>query len=85
MSTIFVLQHVHTHDDGTEDIKFIGVYSSAANAQAAAARLVRLPGFVGEPSGFHIDPYRVDQDQWAEGFAVVGKCVPSSETRAVGP
>jgi hypothetical protein len=72
MASVFVLRHVHTRADGVEDVKFIGVYSSREKAQAAVTRLVRLPGFVDAPAGFHIDEYRVDQDHWAEGYAVVG-------------
>ncbi len=72
MASVFVLQHVHSQEDGAEDVKFIGVYSSREKAQAAVARLARLPGFAETPDGFHIDEYRVDQDQWVEGYVVVG-------------
>ena len=68
MASVFVLQHVHSREDGVEDIKFIGVYSTRDKAQAAVARLSRLPGFVDAPDGFSIDEYRVDQDHWAEGY-----------------
>ena len=34
-------------------------------------RLGRQPGFADAPDGFHIDEYRLDQDQWAEGYVVV--------------
>jgi hypothetical protein len=71
MASVFVLQHVHIQEDGVEDVKFIGVYSSDAKARAAVARLSRLPGFVEAPDGFHIDEYRIDQDHWAEGYTVV--------------
>lgn len=71
MESVFVLQHVHSQEDGVEDVKFIGTYSSRENAQAAVARLARPPGFADVPDGFHIDEYRVDQDQWAEGFVAV--------------
>ena len=68
MASVFVLQHVHSREDGVEDVKFIGVYSSRAKAEEAVARLGRLPGFADSPDGFHIDEYRVDQDQWADGY-----------------
>lgn len=71
MESVFVLQHVHAREDGIEDVKFIGVYSSREKAQAAMARLRRLPGFADSPEGFHLDEYRVDQDHWAEGYVVV--------------
>ena len=66
---IYVLQHVHSMQDGTEDVKFIGVYSSRDNAQAAIARLGQAPGFADALAGFHIDEYQVDKDQWVEGYS----------------
>ncbi len=71
MSSVFVLQHVHSLEDGAEDVKFIGVYSSRQNADAVVARLSKLPGFSDAPDGFHIDEYRVDQDHWVEGYVTV--------------
>jgi hypothetical protein len=71
MASVFVLQHVHAGEDGNEDVKFIGVYSSREKAQEAVARLGQLPGFSDAPDGFHIDEYRVDQDHWVEGYVVV--------------
>jgi len=70
MASVFVLQHVHAREDGDEDVKFIGVYSSREKADEAVARLVRLPGFSEAPEGFHLDEYRVDQDHWVEGYGV---------------
>jgi hypothetical protein len=71
MASVFVVQHVHSRDDGSEDVKFIGVYSSRGNAEAAVARLSRRPGFEEAPDGFAIDEYQIDRDQWAEGYAEV--------------
>lgn len=71
MASVFVLHHVHTQEVDVEDVKLIGVYSSHEKAQAAVTRLGRLPGFVDAPDGFQIDEYRVDQDNWAEGYVTV--------------
>ena len=70
MVSVFVLQHVHARQDSGEDVKLIGVYSSREKADAAVARLGRLPGFSDTPDGFHVDEYRVDQDHWVEGYVV---------------
>ena len=51
MASVFVLQHVHSQEDGVEDVKFVGVYSSREKAEAAVARLSRLPGFADAPDG----------------------------------
>lgn len=72
MTTVFVLQHVHEQENGVEDVKLIGVYSSHEAAHAAVERLSRQPGFADAADGFSIDEYRLDQDQWAEGYATVG-------------
>lgn len=71
MASVFVLQHAHSREDGVEDVKFIGVYSSREKAEAAMARLCRLPGFSDAPEAFHVDEYRLDQDHWVEGYVVV--------------
>ena len=71
MAKVYVLQHVHSLEDGEEDVKFIGVYSSAENAQAAIARLGQVPGFSDALAGFHIDEYQLDKDQWVEGYSTL--------------
>jgi hypothetical protein len=71
VTKVYVLQHVHSLDDGGEDVKFVGVYSTRDNAQAAVARLRRAPGFSDAPDGFHIDEYQIDKDQWVEGYATL--------------
>jgi hypothetical protein len=71
LTTVYVLQHAHALDDGAEDVKFIGVYSSRQNAQAAISRLRQAPGFSEAPAGFHIDEYQIDKDQWVEGYSTL--------------
>ena len=69
-ATVFVLQHARPKEVGEEDVKLIGVYSSRATAEAAIARLREKPGFSGYPDHFHLDPYELDVDHWAEGFGI---------------
>jgi hypothetical protein len=71
VSSVFVLQHVHVFDDDTEDVKFIGVYSSRESAQAAIVRLSNASGFSEAKTGFHIDEYQLDQDHWVEGYVTL--------------
>jgi hypothetical protein len=47
------------------------VYSSRQEAQAAVTRLSGLPGFSEAPNGFQIDEYRLDADQWVEGYVTL--------------
>lgn len=81
MKTVFVVQHVHVFDDGEEDVKMIGVYTSREIALKGVDRLRTQPGFRdfpdvvdpdrGDESGFHVDAYELDQDHWTEGFVTV--------------
>ena len=71
MTRVYVLQHVHSADDGEEEVKFIGVYSSRESAEAAIIRLGKAPGFSEAPGGFHIDEYQIDKDQWVEGYSTL--------------
>ncbi len=66
---VYVLQHVHSLENGAEDVKFIGVYSSRENALSAIAKLSQAPGCSDAPNGFHIDEYQLDKDHWVEGYS----------------
>lgn len=69
--SVYVLQHVHLFENGDEDVKFIGVYSSKANARTAIKRLSQMPGFSETADGFHVDEYQLDKDDWAEGYITI--------------
>jgi len=73
----------HQHDlDGCDEIKFIGVYSTARRGRAAVARAKRQPGFRDHPDGFSVDAHEVDRTSWTEGFKTVwlGKGRPPSSS-----
>ena len=44
MQTVFLLEHQY-EDDGHEDAKTIGIYSSLKNAEDAKKRKLKYPGF----------------------------------------
>jgi len=71
LKKVYVLQHVHSLEDGAEDVKFVGVYSSREKAQAAITRRGQAPGFSDALAGFHIDEYELDKDQWVEGYSTL--------------
>ena len=73
MTKVYVLQHVHSLEGDAEDVKFIGVYSSRENAEAAIKRLSQAPGFSDAQAGFHIDEYQLDKDQWVEGYSTLAE------------
>lgn len=65
---LFVLKYVHEFENGEEDVKLIGLYSSEANARRAIRRLRNKPGFRDRPRGFRLDTMAVDRDHWVNGF-----------------
>ncbi len=69
---VFVVQHAREMTEDVEDVKLIGIYSTEESAKAAIERLSLQHGFREATSSFHIDRYRVDEDQWTEGFVTVG-------------
>jgi hypothetical protein len=72
MSTVFILHHVHEFDDGHEDVKLIGIFSSEALARTAQQRVSDQPGFRDLPDGFEINEYHVDGHiGWLEGYVTV--------------
>ena len=78
MNTVFVLQHEYEWCSRDEE-KFIGVYATEDDAQAAINRLRDQPGFRDWPDGFSIDEYEIGADHWTEGFhTFVNVLVPSA-------
>jgi hypothetical protein len=77
MKTVFVLQHEYEWF-GRDEVKFIGVYATHADAEAAVERLRNQPGFRNWPEGSAIDAYDLGADHWVEGFITsVNILVPS--------
>lgn len=68
---VYVLQHVHEISSDSEDVKFIGVYSSLEQANIAKDRLQKKPGFFDSQNGFYIDEYILDATSWEDGFCTV--------------
>ncbi len=71
MDKVTLLYHIHKMDNDDEDVKLIGVYSSFLNAEEALLRVVNAPGFRENPEGFQLHEYKLDKDDWTEGFIVV--------------
>ena len=71
MMEVYLLQHVHLFEHGTEDVKVIGIYASRTDAEAAIARLSDRPGFCDSPDTFCISGYLLGDDHWLDGYANV--------------
>jgi hypothetical protein len=63
---VFLLHHVHEFDDGHEDVKLIGVFSSREEAEAALAGVRDQPGFRDLPTGFEMSSHQLDRASWLE-------------------
>lgn len=70
MKTVFILHHSYERD-GCEETKLIGVYSTKKEAELAINRLKDKNGFKYRPDAFEISKYKINQDNWIEGFASV--------------
>ncbi len=74
-ATVYLLQHLHIHQNGEESVLVIGVFSTRESAEAAVARLSDKPGFRDNPGimydegeGFYISEKQLDQTCWDDGF-----------------
>ena len=73
MTVVYMLEHSHEWEDGHDDIKFIGIFSTREKAEAALEHVRRQPGFRDFPDGFYIGECEVKSEQlgWPEGFVTV--------------
>lgn len=55
-------------EEGGDDVKLLGVYSSRENAVARTERAREQDGFRAEPRCFYIAEHQLDGDSWEEGF-----------------
>jgi len=58
-------------DEGHDDFKIIGVYSSSEAAQEGIDRARTLAGFLEEPDCLIIGTYTLDDDCWTDGFVSI--------------
>jgi homoserine kinase type II len=79
---VYVVQHVHVQGNDEEDVKFLGVYSSRENADAAITRLGQATGFAETSERFFVDEYQVDKDHWVEGFVTV-ESAPTTDRKNI--
>jgi len=55
--------------DGEEDVKLIGVYATAEDAEAARQRVLPQPGFRELPEGFEVSRYGVGKPIGRKGIS----------------
>jgi len=60
MKEVFVLEHIYEINN-SEEIKFIGIYSSEQKAKNAIEELKSQPGFKDRPNNFCINKEQIDR------------------------
>lgn len=69
MTTVYALLHEYENEQGEDEVKEIGLFSTKERAQEAIRPLLEKPGFRDHPYGFKIYECRLDNDlAWTEGF-----------------
>ncbi len=68
---VYVLEHSYELENGYDETKFLGVFSSYEKAETAISEYKKLPGFCQYPNDFCIDKYEIDKKCWIEGFITV--------------
>jgi hypothetical protein len=62
---------VRVEEEFGDSVKLLGVYSSHRSASGRMDSAKSLPGFSDEPNCFILSKYKIDDDQWVEGFQAV--------------
>ena len=70
---IYLLHHVNDFEDGLEDIKLFGVFSTKEKARKVLNNHKILPGFRDRIKGFIIAEYILDKSEWNEGFGFMDR------------
>ncbi len=68
MNLVYLLQHIYESDNGYEESKVLGIFSSEIEAKKAVLLYKDLPGFKDRPADFYIDPYEINRKYWPQGF-----------------
>lgn len=71
MTAVYTLWHEYQMDDGRDEEKLIGIYSTPEKANAAVEQIRGQPGFKDHPDGFNVYSCELDSTSWLDGFVTV--------------
>jgi len=71
VKSVWIVSHVREFEDGHEDVKHIGVFTSRELAERALEKVKDQPGFRDCPEGFSVDEWRLNQIGWSEGYVTI--------------
>lgn len=73
LQEVYILHHGRDLEDGHEDIKILGIFSSESKASELVKKYKKMPGFKDSPDGFSINKYIIDKSEWTEGFTTLNE------------
>jgi homoserine kinase type II len=80
MTTVYVLWHRCTDEEGKDHELMLGIYSTQEKAEQGLALLRNKPGFRDYPDGFEAQDATIDRTYMTEGFVFAwGDEEPSGE------
>ena len=65
------MQHSYEKNNGFEETKIIGIFSTYQKAEETIVEYRIKKGFVDHPDDFFIDEYLLDEKNWSEGFVCI--------------
>jgi hypothetical protein len=65
---VFLALHVFRYEDGHDNVRLIGIFSSARKARDAIRRVRNKPGFRDRKRGFEVSRCWLDHVHWTEGY-----------------
>ena len=71
MKKVFLLQNSYEKNNGFEETKIIGIFSTYQKAEETIVEYRIKKGFVDHPDDFFIDEYLLDEKNWSEGFVCI--------------
>ena len=71
LKKLFLLYFVYEFEDGHEDVKLLGTFSSKEKAKKALLNIKKIPELSKFKNNFVIDEDRVNFLGWTEGFITV--------------
>jgi len=71
LKKVFLLHYVYEFEDGHEDIKLLGAFSSREKAKKALSHIKKIPELKKIKKNFVIYSNRIDLLGWREGYIIV--------------
>ena len=71
MKKIYFLYYVYEFEDGHDDVKLLGVFSSKINAKLALTKIKKNPGYKKISRYLEISEDSIESLAWPDGYMLV--------------